>query len=84
MGSEMCIRDRFEGLARLFAVASLGNGARGEDQAGGDGIDADALGAELASPASCQHDQGSLGHASMLAHVGLLSAEEFEQIKAGF
>ena len=27
--------------------------------------------------------QGSLGHASMLAHVGLLSAEEFEQIKSG-
>jgi argininosuccinate lyase len=27
--------------------------------------------------------QGSFGHASMLAHVGLLSAEEFEQIKLG-
>ena len=27
--------------------------------------------------------QGSLGHASMLAHVGLLSAEEFEEIKKG-
>ena len=27
--------------------------------------------------------QGSLGHASMLAHVGLLSAEEFEGIKKG-
>ena len=27
--------------------------------------------------------QGSFGHASMLAHVGLLPAEEFEQIKSG-
>ena len=27
--------------------------------------------------------QGSLGHAAMLSHVGLLSEDEFNEIKAG-